>query len=127
MMKLKELKGTMDCTATLDSEFTIENRESIAANIESQIQAQGGETYRENNCVYAKGSSQYWRLPTLPKVRAGTIQFRSKDYVFRWTDETGAARESFGSLPKAGDMLDSGFTITMFNGDKIIYTITPKA
>lgn len=116
MKKLKELTGTMKIRATLNSEFVLENRDSIVADIAGQVQAQGGETLIENNCLYAKGSNQYWRLPTLPRVREGVAVFRSKDFLFQWQDDTGE-RESVADKPKAGDMTEYGFTSLNFRGD----------
>lgn len=118
MMKLSQLKGAFNARATVSGDFVLENRQKIIDEVQAQIEAQGGTIKVENDCIYASGSNQFWRLPKMPRERKGTLTFRSKDYVFEWDGQ-----KSYGDKPKAADMLEQGFSKTMFNGQVITYTL----
>jgi hypothetical protein len=108
MTTLKDLTGKMEVTATLDSNHILENKQYIANNIIKQIAEQGGKAKIQGNLVVIENSGQHFRLPTLDKVRTGTITFRSKDFIFSYTDSTGKEHNSYCDKPKASDLLENG-------------------
>lgn len=119
MYKLKDLTGIYNCVARIDGELVLENRQAIIDNITRQVEEQGGKTEVKGNAIYF--GSQFYNLPLLSKERFGTIEFRSKDYIFRWDNQ-----ESFGDKPKSVDMTETGFKKMMFNGETINYILGSK-
>ena len=118
-MKVSDLKGKFLCTATLDGEHVLENKQSIIDNITKQCVEQGIQcTLNPEGTMLLIGTNQNYRLPLLPRERSGSITFRSADYIFEWE-----GKQSHGDKPKAAAMLDDGFTLTMFNGQTITYKL----
>lgn len=122
-MKLAELKHTYKAQAVIDSDFVIERRAAIIDDITRQVAEQGGETYIQNNCLYIKNSGQYFRLPTMDRVRNGIITFRSKDFVFSYIDSVGKEHASYCEKPQAADMTENGFVTVNMRGEKTTWTL----
>lgn len=124
-MNIKDLKGSYEAIATLDSDYTIENTESIRQKIIADVKKQGGDVYQENNTLYVKNSNYFFKLPTQEKIRKGVIIFRSKDFIFEYTDSNGKIKQSFCNKPKAKDMLTSGFTTLNFKNEATTWILSP--
>jgi len=113
-MKKSELKGKYEATATIDSEWVLENTDKIINNIKNQVEAQGGEIEVNDDTLYIKDSIQFFKLPNIDKIRRGIIEFRSKDFIFTFTDSNGKRGRLYCDKPKGVDMLDNGFITVNF-------------
>lgn len=120
---LSELTGKFKVVVTLEGDYCFENADKIAADIITQVEAQGGKAERKGDIVQVIGGTQYWPLPKLKKHREGVIEFRSSDYIFT---ENGTELGSFGQKPKKAQLLPDGFFIETYTGQKMIYTLIEK-
>ena len=123
-MKKSELKGKYEATATIDSEWVLENTDKIINNIKNQVEAQGGEIEVRDDTLYIKGSNHFFKLPNIDKVRRGTIELRSKDFIFTFTDSNGKEHNSYCDKPKGVDMLDNGFITVNFKKEVTTWALT---
>jgi hypothetical protein len=115
---LKSLTGSHNMTATLESEYTLENSDAIEQHIREQVIAQGGSVRKDGDTLSIPETGQFFRLPKIDKVRKGVVTFRSKDFVFSYTDSLGVAHNSYCDKPKASGMTKSGFITVNFRGEK---------
>jgi len=125
-MKIKDLKGKFKAIATLNSEWIVENSESIVENIRQQVEKQGGEVYiTPQGNLQVKNSTQFWFLPKIERIREGIITFKSKEYEFAYIDSKGNAKVSYGDKPKADHLIPGGFRSYNFKDKETTWILSP--
>ncbi len=128
--KISDLKGNWVAVARCDAgmfqglSFTLENREAIKEIMFQQIISQGGTPYESGYNVCIKECGQFFRLPVLPAIREGIIEFKSNHYEFSSINFNNG-KPSRGDKPKAAQLTDTGFFIKIPNG-KISYELKCK-
>lgn len=123
MFKLKDFSNgaKFDCVAILNSEFVLENKQKIIDDFTARAERMGCKVSVTPDKIINIDTNQFLLLPKISKRREGILTFRSKDYVFDFDGKT-----SYGDKPKAADITETGFNLTMFNGDVINYILTKK-
>lgn len=125
IFKLKDFANgkSYKARAILQSDFVLENRQTIADNIAAQVKAQGGETEIgiTGHIIQVKGGNQFWNLPTLPREREGIVTFRSKDFIFEFHSK---GNKSYCDKPKAVDIRAYGFDTVNFRGEVTQWHLT---
>ena len=96
------------------------NHEQLIADYKTRIEElYGKEGLKEVTIVDGKSisfRSSTLLFPKQEQTTVGEIIIRSKDYIFKYVDDNGETRESFGENIMARDIRDYGFEIEAFGG-----------
>ena len=96
---------------TVGGALTLEDWESYAAALKSEILAKGL-SYTEDDDGAIRCGTYFWRKPKLRKVEEGILTVRSSDYALNgvWGEKKGSTINDEGDLVK---LYPNGMTVTL--------------
>lgn len=127
-LTLKDLTNGKEynCKSINNSNHVYENRTAIIEKIKKEAKEKNIDIEVTESKIIAKNTNNFVMLPTpnQMRLRQGHIKFRSKDYIFTFTNALGEIKQSFGDKPKASELLNNGFYLIAYNGDKIEFELS---
>lgn len=82
---------------TLNNGYAVEDLDKMRKALE-ELAASRGEGLKEEKTLFSIGRN-IWHKPRIKRIRTGTIEFRSKDYIFHAKDEdTGKVEKGHGDI-----------------------------